>query len=115
MTASKNSPLKSSTLPKRLSLKQWKVSVSKPPRVYIWEAPDLKDHVCYIIAPHRLFWLNFLAGTARGLGFLLGSVVVIAFLSFILGQVLSQIPWVGELFAWLQKWLQINLESYPGS
>lgn len=114
MTVSKDSsPAKGSA--KRSALKRWKTSVSRPPKIYLWEDPKLKDHVCYLIAPHRLFWLNFLAGTARGLGFLVGTVVVIALLSFILGRVLSQIPWVGELFVWLQEWLKANLDSYPAS
>lgn len=73
---------------------------------------EFKDYLEYLGSPKRIFWMNFLAGTARGLGFILGTVVFLALLTFVVSQVLSQIPWIGELFRWLDDWLRENLSTY---
>lgn len=66
----------------------------------------------YLGSPKRIFWINFLAGTGRGLGFILGTVLVITVVTFIVGQVLSDVPWIGELFRRIDDWLRQNVETY---
>lgn len=73
---------------------------------------EMKDYFQYLHSMKQVFWLNFLSGTGRGLGFVLGTVVVLAVITFVVSQVLSEIPWVGELFRWLDDWLKQNLNSY---
>jgi Na+-transporting methylmalonyl-CoA/oxaloacetate decarboxylase gamma subunit len=76
------------------------------------ESSELQDFLRYMGNPKKIFLTNFLAGTARGLGFIFGTVIVIAVLTFLISQVLSEIPWVGELFRWLDQWLSANIDTY---
>lgn len=73
---------------------------------------EMKDYFRYLNSPKMIFWSNFLAGTARGLGFVIGTVVVLGLVTFIISQVLVDIPWVGDLFRWLNDWLAANIDSY---
>ena len=76
---------------------------------------DLKEYLTYLSSPKLIFWSNFWPGTSRGLGFVLGTVVIIAVVMFIISQVLAEIPWIGELFRWLDDWMRENLETYGQS
>lgn len=73
---------------------------------------EMKDYFRYLSSPKMIFWSNFLAGTARGLGFVIGTVAVLGLATFIISQVLVDIPWVGDLFRWLNDWLAANIDSY---
>ncbi len=49
----------------------------------------------------RILWLNFLSGVARGLGFTLGTTLVLAVVYKILSRIISMnIPYITE---WLQE------------
>lgn len=110
--------MSSSVLPKK------KVKKSSPSRAEVvhnnyvsidtLKSEEMRDYIRYISSIKSVFWVNFLAGTARGLGFVVGTVVVIALVTFVVSQVLSEIPWVGEMFRWLDDWLKQNLDSYTG-
>ena len=65
----------------------------------------------YLSSPWRIMWANFLAGTMRGLGFLLGAALVIALMGFILKEVLSNIPMVGDFFKALNEWIEHTLQT----
>lgn len=67
---------------------------------------ELQEFTNYLHSPWRILWANFLAGTARGLGFLIGAVLIITVVSFILTKVLAQIPLVGEFFTAANHWIQ---------
>lgn len=56
-------------------------------------------------------WANFLAGTARGLGFILGVGVVLTGVGFLLTKVLGQIPIVGDFFSAINVWIQETIKS----
>ncbi|MBT5016632.1 hypothetical protein HN748_04920 [Candidatus Peregrinibacteria bacterium] len=73
---------------------------------------EIKDYFQYLSSPKSIIWNNFMAGTARGLGFILGTVAVLTIVTFIVSQILSEIPWIGELFRWLDDWLQQNIDAY---
>lgn len=72
----------------------------------------LTDFVRYYSSPWKIFFSNFLAGTAYGLGFIIGAAVLITVIAYILGHILVNIPIVGQFFAWLNDWLAVNLQSY---
>ncbi len=73
---------------------------------------DMQEYFRYLSSPRRILWTNFMSGTAKGLGFVLGTVVVLALLTFIVSQILSEIPWVGEMFRWMDDWMRENLDTY---
>lgn len=75
----------------------------------------MKEYFRYLSSFRSIFWRNFLAGTAQGLGFILGTVVVLTVTAYILGHVLSGLPWLGEFFGNLNFWLQQNVDKYQQS
>ncbi|PJC37404.1 hypothetical protein CO046_00535 [Candidatus Peregrinibacteria bacterium CG_4_9_14_0_2_um_filter_53_11] len=72
---------------------------------------ELEQFVHYLSNPWRIIWANFLAGTSRGLGFLLGAAIVITILGFITTQILSQIPLVGDFFTAFNVWIQETIHQ----
>lgn len=90
-------------------------SAQKAISLDVLDTKEVRDYIRYLGSPVRVFLLNFLAGTARGLGFLIGTVVVLGLAAVIIGQYLTQIPWLGELFQWLDGWLQSNLSTYQAN
>ena len=73
----------------------------------------LQEFTNYLQSPWRIFWANFLAGTARGLGFLIGAALVLTLVGIIITQVLSQIPLVGDFFQAANVWIQQALHTKP--
>ena len=67
---------------------------------------ELQEFTNYLHSPWRIFWANFLAGTARGLGFIIGVALVLMIVGFITTKVLSQIPIVGDFFQAVYIWVQ---------
>ena len=76
---------------------------------------DKEEHflryVKYLSSPFHIMWRNFLAGTFRGLGFILGSAAVVALLGFFITQILVQIPFFTDFAQAVDIWLQGVLES----
>ena len=66
----------------------------------------LKEYTAYLSSPWRVFGMNLLAGTARGLGFVLGATVVVAVVVWIIGQVLGNLPIVGDFFQSMREVIQ---------
>tara|TARA_B100000315_G_C14495173_1_gene549583 strand:- start:745 stop:1101 length:357 start_codon:yes stop_codon:yes gene_type:complete len=79
------------------------------------KAEDMQNYFRYLSSPRRILWTNFMSGTAKGLGFVLGTVIILAVATFVVSQILSEIPWIGELFRWTDDWLRENIETYAGS
>lgn len=78
---------------------------------------ELQEFTNYLSTPWRIFWANFLAGTARGLGFILGVAIVLTVTGFIVTKILSQIPIVGEFFQAVNLWIQnvVNETKLPST
>lgn len=74
----------------------------------------LKDYLDYLSSPPKIFLSNFLAGIGRGLGFVIGATVVLSFVVFLIGTILSQIPVIGNFFHWLDQFLQQSLQQRNG-
>lgn len=67
---------------------------------------ELQEFTNYLHSPWRILWANFLAGTSRGLGFIIGVALVLALVGFVVTKILSQIPIVGEFFQAVYLWIQ---------
>ncbi len=73
---------------------------------------ELQEFTNYLHSPWRILWANFLAGTARGLGFIIGVAVVVTVVGFIVSRILSHIPVVGEFFQAVNFWIQQAISQY---
>lgn len=72
---------------------------------------ELEEFRSYLKSPWRIFWANFLAGTARGLGYFLGVAAIITIAGYMIKEVLANIPIVGHFFEALNTWIQQTLEK----
>jgi hypothetical protein len=68
-------------------------------------------YVKYLSSPGHIMWRNFLAGAFRGVGFLLGSALIIALIGFLVNDVISNVPIFRELSQAIDIWLESTLES----
>lgn len=68
-------------------------------------------YVKYLSSPLHIMWRNFLAGTFHGLGFILGSAVLLALFGFITSKILINIPFISDFGQALNIWLQGILET----
>ena len=72
------------------------------------EKSNFAGYVDLLNRPWRLFWLNFMAGTARGLGTAIGMTAVFALIIFLLINVLkyfAQVPILGAYIAQLVEFV----------
>ncbi|MBI2638600.1 hypothetical protein HYW83_03350 [Candidatus Peregrinibacteria bacterium] len=72
---------------------------------------ELQEFTNYLHSPWRIFWANFLAGTARGLGFLIGATLIITVIGLLITKILGNIPLVGEFFQAVNVWIQHALKQ----
>lgn len=72
------------------------------------EKAGLRDYVEFMSSPWRVFGINFLVGTARGLGLIIGVAIVLGIIVYILTQVLIDLPIVGDFFQSLYDFLRAN-------
>lgn len=72
---------------------------------------ELEEFRYYLKSPWKIFWANFLAGTARGLGLLIGVTLVVALVGFIIKEYLANIPIVGEFFLAVDKWIEMTIRT----
>jgi phage shock protein PspC (stress-responsive transcriptional regulator) len=71
--------------------------------VEVLNAADVVDFLEYLKSGKRIFWVNFRAGVAKGLGVTVGMTVVLGLLVWVL-TILVDLPLVGEYF--------VNAKSY---
>lgn len=81
------------------------------------QSSGFREYIDYMGRPGYTFWVNFLYGVARGLGFVIGATVVVAIVAWVISQFLSQLPGtVGEFFKFLQQALsQQSAENLTSS
>jgi hypothetical protein len=63
-----------------------------------FEAGGVVDYLEYLKSGKRVFWVNFRAGIAKGLGVTVGMTVVVGIVVWILTMLIN-LPIVGEYFA----------------
>lgn len=69
------------------------------------DASGIGEYVKLSQKTHKILWLNFLSGVARGLGFTIGTTIVLAVVYKILSRIISMnIPYLTEL---LQHFIQM--------
>ena len=62
------------------------------------EGSGLLEYVELARKPHKLLLMNFVIGIARGLGFTIGTAIILAILYQVIGQLISMnIPYLTEL------------------
>lgn len=67
---------------------------------------ELEEFRDYLRRPWHIIGVNFLAGTARGLGFWLGAAAVITVSVFVTKQYLSHMPIMGQFFEAVGQWIE---------
>lgn len=70
----------------------------------------LAEYIELLNSPKKFFWINFLAGIARGVGFALGMTVLAGIILYFLQQlVLLNLPVIGDFIAEIVKIVQEHL------
>lgn len=74
------------------------------------ERMNLADLIALQHNPWRLMWLNFLAGSARGVGLGFGFAILSAGLLYILrGLMMANLPVIGDFIATIVRLVEHNL------
>lgn len=63
-------------------------------------------YVKYLSSPWNIMWRNFLVGTFQGLGFVIGSALLLALVGFVTTKVLGEIPFFSDLAQGINLWLE---------
>lgn len=75
------------------------------------EKMNLAEYTTLLQNPLRLLWVNFLAGSARGLGLGFGFAILSALLLYILrGLMLANLPVIGDFIATIVRLVEHNLK-----
>ena len=78
--------------------------------VKIFQAAGVVDYLEYLKSGKRIFWANFKAGVARGLGMTIGMTVILGIFIWIL-TMLVDLPVVGEYFAETKQYVTEYAEN----
>ena len=74
------------------------------------EKMKLAEYVDLLNRPSRLFFINFFAGLARGLGMAVGFTILGAFLVYFLQKLeVLNLPIIGQFIAEIVRIVQVNL------
>ena len=78
--------------------------------VKVLNAADVVEFLEYLKSGRRVFWVNFRAGVAKGLGVTMGMTVVLGILVWVL-TMLVDLPLVGEYFKDAQSYVTEYAEN----
>ena len=78
--------------------------------VKVLNAADVVEFLEYLKSGKRVFWVNFRAGVAKGLGVTVGMTVVLGILVWVL-TMLVDLPLVGEYFQDAQSYVTEYAEN----
>lgn len=77
---------------------------------FAMEKMNLAEYTALLKNPWRLIWVNFMAGSARGLGIGFGFAVLTAVLLYIMrGLMMANLPVIGDLIATIVRLVEHNL------
>lgn len=91
-------------------------SESPSPRIahvdfYVEREALFVKYVKYLSSPFHVAWRNFLAGTFHGLGFILGTALLLALMGWVLKGVVAEVPFFQDLGMAIDVWLEETLEN----
>ena len=78
--------------------------------VKVLNAADVVEFLEYLKSGRRVFWVNFRAGVAKGLGVTVGMTVILGILIWVL-TMLVDLPLVGEYFQNAQSYVTEYAEN----
>jgi len=78
--------------------------------VKVLNAADVVEFLEYLKSGKRVFWVNFRAGVAKGLGVTVGMTVILGILVWVL-TMLVDLPLVGEYFKEAQSYVTEYAEN----
>lgn len=89
---------------------------TKSPRVAhidfnIDKEKEFVKYVKYLSNPWHIMWRNFLVGTFRGLGLVVGTAILLALIGFIVSKVLVEIPLFQNISEALDMWVGSTIDS----
>ena len=74
------------------------------------ERMKLAEYVELLNNPWRLFWVNFIAGLARGVGIAIGGTLLVALLLYLLSQIaVLNLPLISDFIAEIVRLVQAQL------
>jgi hypothetical protein len=74
------------------------------------EKMNVAEYIALVTNPRRMLWVNFLAGSARGVGLGIGVAVLSALILYILrGLMLANLPFIGDFIATIVRLTEQNL------
>jgi len=78
---------------------------------YVDKERTFYNYVRYLSNPLNIMWRNFLVGTFQGLGFVLGTAILLTIIGFVFGNLLTQIPLLKDFSQALQVWIEQNISK----
>lgn len=77
---------------------------------FAMEKMNLAEYTALLQNPWRLVWVNFIAGSARGLGLGIGVAILSAVLLYILrGLMMVNLPYISDFIATIVRLVDQNL------
>ncbi|HYF78477.1 MAG TPA: DUF5665 domain-containing protein [Symbiobacteriaceae bacterium] len=77
---------------------------------FAMEKMNLAEYTALLQNPWRLLWVNFMAGSARGLGLGVGFAILTAFILYILrGLMTANLPYISDFIATIVRLVDQNL------
>lgn len=77
---------------------------------FAMEKMNLAEYTALLQNPWRLLWVNFIAGSARGLGIGFGFAVLTGVILYIMrGLMMANLPVIGDLIATIVRLVEQNL------
>ncbi|MEI6285078.1 MAG: DUF5665 domain-containing protein [Bacillota bacterium] len=74
-----------------------------------FEELKIPEYVAYLNTSRKLFWINFVSGVFRGIGYAFGAVVVFALFLYVLQQLaISNVPFIGKYIAQIVSIVENN-------
>lgn len=74
------------------------------------EKMNLAEYTTLLQNPWRLLWVNFIAGSARGLGLGVGFAILTALVIYVLrGLMMANLPVIGDFIATIVRIVETNL------
>jgi len=79
------------------------------------EKSRIREYVCYLENPKRVFFSNFLAGLARGFGASVGFTLLAALLLYVLQKIVRwNLPIIGDFINEIARIVENNLRNRGG-